>query len=179
MTRRGLAVAVFAAGLLLAGCASKGGPEVASAGGQRPAPSGSAMPSPAADEQERALQFQRCMADHGVEVQTSTEKGAVEIAASPGQKDKLMAATDACQMYLPAGVKTGPRSAEDIEKLRQHSACMREHGVPEWPDPDAEGNIRFADDQQALAMKKNPKVAAAFEACRSFSPDAGKGTAAK
>lgn len=179
MKRRHVVVAVLAAGLFLTGCTGKGGPQVASAGGQRPAPSGSAMPSPAADEQERALQFQRCMADHGVEVQTSTEKGAVEIAASPGQKDKIFAATEACQIYLPGGVKTGPRSAEDIEKLRQHSACIREHGVPEWPDPDAEGNIRFPDDQQAVEMKKNPKLPAAFEACQALSPDSGKGTAAK
>ena len=33
----------------------------------------------------------------------------------------------------------GPMSADDLAKLRRYTQCMRDHGLPTWPDPDATG----------------------------------------
>ncbi|WP_204300415.1 hypothetical protein [Actinoplanes campanulatus] len=34
-----------------------------------------------------------------------------------------------------------PPGPEDVEALRKLAQCYRENGVPEWPDPDAEGRF--------------------------------------
>jgi hypothetical protein len=34
-----------------------------------------------------------------------------------------------------------PLTAADIAKLRQLAQCMRQHGLPDWPDPNAEGSF--------------------------------------
>jgi len=161
--------AVLVAGLALAGCKSSG-PGVATAGSGAPAASSSAGsgPSPAADEGERAIQFQQCMREHGVEVQTSEDKGGVAIQASPGDKQKAIAATEACRRYLPAGGEKPQMSPEDIERMRQFSQCMRDHGIPEWPDPDPEtGRISMENDRE---LKQNPKLPEAFRACDNLQP---------
>jgi hypothetical protein len=34
-----------------------------------------------------------------------------------------------------------PPSAADLAKLREFAQCIREHGIPEWPDPKADGSF--------------------------------------
>jgi hypothetical protein len=41
----------------------------------------------------------------------------------------------------PDASRTTPPSATDIAMLRRFAACMRTHGVSNWPDPDAAGNF--------------------------------------
>ncbi|NUR74043.1 MAG: hypothetical protein HOU81_24790 [Hamadaea sp.] len=166
--------AVLVAGLVLTGCKSSG-PGVASAGSGAPVVSSStsAGPSPAADEGERAIQFQQCMRDHGVEVQTEEDKGGVAIQASPGQKQKALAATEACRMYLPGGADKPRMAPEDIERLRQFAQCMRDHGILDWPDPDPEtGAVQFTD---AAAIKRDPKLPEAMRACDNLQPHGTSG----
>jgi hypothetical protein len=40
---------------------------------------------------------------------------------------------------LPAKNRQRPLTTADIAKLRQLAQCMRQHGLPDWPDPNAEG----------------------------------------
>jgi hypothetical protein len=43
---------------------------------------------------------------------------------------------------LPAGEGKGPKyTAADIAKLRQLAQCFRDHGVSDWPDPNARGEF--------------------------------------
>ncbi|GII57693.1 hypothetical protein Pth03_60820 [Planotetraspora thailandica] len=43
---------------------------------------------------------------------------------------------------LPAGGDKGPKyTAAEMAKLRQLARCFREHGVPDWPDPNARGEF--------------------------------------
>lgn len=180
MKRHTAMAAVLIAGLLAAGCTKTATPKVASAEGvsqPRPSSTASPMPSPAADEGDRALQFQRCMQDHGVDVQTDTE-GKVGVQATPGDKTKALSAAEACQIYLPGGGEKLKLSPEDVEKLRQFSQCVREHGFPDWPDPDPEtGQMRFDEqDQSRLAdMKNDPQFRTAIESCESLAPDVKAG----
>jgi hypothetical protein len=168
--------AVLAVGLALAGCKGSSGPGVATAGSPAAHGSAGSGPSPAADEGDRALQFQQCMREHGVEVHTSEDKGGVSIAASPGSledKQKMTAATEACRMYLPGGGDKPELSPEDIDRLRRFAQCMRDHGVPEWPDPDPQtGELHFDGE---VNVKRNPKLPDALKACENLQPGASKG----
>lgn len=181
MKRHITLAAVLAACLLAAGCDHGTGPKVASAQGAsqpRPSSTASPMPSPAADEGDRALQFQQCMHDHGVDVQTDS-KGGVAVQASPGDKQKAITATEACQIYLPGGgEKQKQLSPEDIEKLRRFSQCVRDHGFPDWPDPDPEtGQMRFNQQDQSHIgdLKADPQFQQAVRACESLAPSRAAG----
>jgi hypothetical protein len=129
------------------------------------------MPSPAADEGDRALQFQQCMHDHGVDVQTGP-KGDVAIQASPADKRRAITATEACQAYLPGGGEKLKLSPEDIEKLRQLSQCIRDHGFADWPDPDPEtGQMRLDSlGEHGADLKTDPQFQRAMQACESLAP---------
>jgi len=37
----------------------------------------------------------------------------------------------------------GPMAAEDLDKLKQFTECMRQHGLPSWPDPDDTGEYHL------------------------------------
>jgi hypothetical protein len=161
-----VALAALAAGLALTGCESTGGSQVASAnGGARP--TSSASPPPAADPEERALQFQQCMKEHGAEITASGAPIGTSVS-----KDFFAKAQEACRIYAPSAHELHKYSPEEVEKLRQLSRCVREHGVPEWPDPDPEtGEIMFMPDP-----KKYPKAPEALEACKRFDiPKEGQG----
>lgn len=47
------------------------------------------------------------------------------------------------------------------------SACMRSHGVPEFPDPDSDGRIRFRDPTDP----ESSRFRAARQACRKLEPE--------
>jgi hypothetical protein len=50
-----------------------------------------------------------------------------------------------------------------------YSACMRGHGVPNFPDPDSSGRIRIP----STIDDRSPTVRAAYRACHSLAPSGG------
>jgi hypothetical protein len=63
-----------------------------------------------------------------------------------GTPDPPKAAQDACATEyaaLPAQGDTngGNASAKDMVALRKFAKCVREHGIPDWPDPNADGSF--------------------------------------
>lgn len=81
------------------------------------------------------------------------------------------AARQACKAVedrIPAGVlgngsddqKGGLPTAADVPKLREFAKCMRDHGLPGWPDPNPDGSFP--------AQAKSPQVAAAAQACQQY-----------
>jgi hypothetical protein len=46
-----------------------------------------------------------------------------------------------------------------------YAACMRRNGVPQFPDPDANGRLRFPKD-----LVRSPRLRAAMRACRPLLP---------
>ena len=58
-----------------------------------------------------------------------------------------------------------PVTAEDIEKMGKFSQCVREHGIPEWPDPKADGN--FPIDGTPIDPKSD-RFQDAQKACRKY-----------
>jgi hypothetical protein len=47
--------------------------------------------------------------------------------------------------------------------------CMREHGMPDFRDPSADGNFRAAPSLQREG--KSPRLLRAMEACRQLNPN--------
>src|SRR5262249_42129620 len=59
----------------------------------------------------------------------------------------------------------GPGPA-DVPALRKFSECMRNNGVPEWPDPNSDGSYP---NQSVLTTEgKSPRIIAGFNACRQY-----------
>jgi hypothetical protein len=58
-------------------------------------------------------------------------------------------------------------SADDLRKLAEYAKCMRAHGLPAWPDPDADGSFNLAGTSLANGIPKavNDK---ATQACSSI-----------
>jgi hypothetical protein len=163
-----LMAAVAASALALAAC-----------GGD---PAGSAETS--ADRQKQmqdaALEYARCMREHGVDVPDPKPGGGIRLSVPKGVSEgKVKEAEDACRKYLDA-VK--PPELSDAQKKEfqeaalAHARCMREHGI-DFPDP------TFGENGRATIKigpgdgidPEDPKFKRAEEACESKLPQAKNG----
>jgi hypothetical protein len=162
------AAAGLALALGLAGCDRGHGPGIATAGGA--GATRSTDPSaPAADKQERGRQFAQCLRDHGVDVPDPDEDKALVRDGADVDKHRLQAATEACRAFAPADeAKTHELTPAELEQLRQFAQCLRDHGVPDWPDPEPDGG--FGDDPAVVQAKNSPHMRAAMETCQSLLP---------
>ena len=64
----------------------------------------------------------------------------------------------------------GAATSGDRDRALAYAQCMRENGVPAFPDPDAQGRLRGAGHEQ----QDNPTYRAAMEACRGKLPGGGE-----
>lgn len=166
---------VLALGLLLtmasAGCARDGNSNdtgVASANGGNPTASASASAA-TGDNAESALKFSQCMREHGLTWfpdPTSDGKMAVKIPQGT-PKEKVDAAQEACKKYAPNGGQPPKLDAAALEQARQMSKCMRENGVPNFPDPDPNGQLKV-DGNKVGVGPGDPKFDAAQKACAKY-----------
>ncbi len=84
----------------------------------------------------------------------------------------VRAALQACRHLWPAG---GPGSLTAAQQQRQQRVlklvqCLRAHGLPDIPDPGANGNISVPH-----GMGHSPQFTAAQRSCRSLQPPLGGG----
>lgn len=155
--------------LSLAGCAAdNGGDGVATAGGT---PTDSASSAPAAAEGD-ALKFAQCMRENGMTWYKDPEpdQRGIRISVPQGQdKSKVDAALAACKKFLPDGGEPPKMDAAALEQARQMSKCMRENGVPNFPDPMPDGRMQIDGDKLGTGPGK-PDFDAAEKACANFRP---------
>ena len=91
----------------------------------------------------------------------------------PGTPDIPPATKQACQSIadrLPASMRGDHPSAADIQMEIRFAQCMRTHGLPDWPDPDANGNYPLPPDLRTTT-KSGPvwdRIHAGWDACRAF-----------
>jgi hypothetical protein len=175
--------AVLVIGILLAltgaGCGGGGdgdGDGVATAGGST-SPTASASPG-RADDPDAALKYVQCMRENGVPNMADpkvSENGEIQLnlnaeGADPGKVD---AAQEKCRTLLPNGGEPRKIDPQLLEQLRQYAKCMRENGVPDFPDPTDQGlqvnGNKFPPD--------DPKMKAAGQKCSKYMPEppAGQG----
>lgn len=166
----GLVLGVLLA-LSVAGCAKKSsGDGVATvSGGKNGGPS--ASPTESIDPQERMLKWQQCLKDQGLDVEIGSADGRSTIKMSPGpnsdpEKDK--AAMEKCKQYAPGGGDMGKADPAMEEAMRKFAKCMRENGVPNFPDPNANGGMMFNKDSGVDPESDSFK--AAQQKCESLMP---------
>lgn len=74
--------------------------------------------------------------------------------------------------------KTAAKKADDMKKLRDYAKCMRENGMPDFPDPNADGGIMFqsggSGKDENKSVDLDGKMKAADSKCRHLMPNGGK-----
>lgn len=77
----------------------------------------------------------------------------------------------------PSGTSSPSESAKD--RALAYSQCMRTHGIPDFPDPDASGEIRVEAHGGSDLDPNSAHFKAAQQACRSLAPVASPQEQAK
>jgi len=151
-----LAVPTLAAvALLAAGCGGGSSPSVAAlgtttsggvaSGGSAPSASGQSASGRGGGsltmKTANGYKFSACMRAHGLpNFPDPDSHGAISVGAGSGidpSSPKFQAAQKACQSLLPNGGTPTPQQLAQMEKKAlAFSACMRKHGLPDFPDPD-------------------------------------------
>jgi hypothetical protein len=122
----------------------------------------SADATPTLSAQESALKYTQCMRAHGVQIDDPQFQGNQIQLGDIKETDqaKIQTAEQACQQYKPGGGTNGNPPAEKIELLRQLARCMRDNGVENFPDPNANGKMPVDD-----SVRKDPQFEAAQNIC--------------
>jgi PBP/GOBP family len=177
MTRRLLTGLGLVLAIALSGCG--GGDDsdgIASATGNG-AKASSSPSAEALTDEERQVKFAQCMRDQGIDMpDPEINEGRVAIRMPEGtDPKKVQAAMEKCKQYLPNGGEARKANPEQLEQARQFAKCMRENGVPSFPDPDANGGIRIQATPGGDMNPDSPTFKAAQEKCDKYRPSTGPG----
>ncbi|TGB05685.1 hypothetical protein [Streptomyces sp. MZ04] len=170
----------LAVGLLVmagvTGCGSGGDDSgVASANGGSSKPSSSsAAKADKKSDQEKALEYAKCMRENGIpdfqdpEVKDDGAQLMLPEGVDP-QKGKEV--SEKCKQYLPSGgEKKGVEDPKVTEQLKKLAECMRKNGVSNFPDPQAGGGGVVVDEDQTGMSPDDPKFKKAQKACAAHQP---------
>jgi len=131
----------------------------------------------AADEKQYQLQlaYARCMRDNGYDMKDPARPrsdGSVEAeAAAPpiGGDPAYDRAAEKCKAKLPVGEagESGRLTADERAKALTFAQCMRDNGIADYPDPDADGNLQqpLPDQQDPAYAGKKVRLDAAAKKC--------------
>jgi hypothetical protein len=158
--------AVLTIATLAAGCSSSSGPGVASAGPSSQA-AASSTSSTSSTQKPSTLAYAQCMLSHGVKnFPEPNSQGQLQI--TNGQmpdfnSPQVQAAMQACRTLNPASVAISPaEQAKHQAALVKYAKCMRAHGVPDFPDPAANGTFDVGG-----INPDSPQIQKADKACSS------------
>ncbi|MFF4760310.1 hypothetical protein [Streptomyces sp. NPDC001292] len=144
--------------MLFAGaCGGSGGDDSDST-----APSGS---KPNAANKKSTLAYAKCMRENGVSnFPDPNAQGLLNIDGSVDMKSSQAQAADKkCKELLPAVNATPPAGVHEASLA--YSKCMRENGVPKFPDPNAEGGLDINGDTLGVDPQ-GPAFKAADKKCQ-------------
>ena len=121
-----------------------------------------AQQSPA--DQDAALAYAQCMRDNGyTEFPDPTPDGGIRFLIKPESAQRFQAAAAACRDLAPEGMRDEGITPEALEALVKLSQCIRENGIPEFPDPDTEGRY----DLRSIGLGPgDARLDAAMDICR-------------
>jgi hypothetical protein len=131
------------------------------------------------DREEAALEYAKCMREHGVDFPDPVN-GRFNLKSERGDQRKLKDAQKACQDILENAMP--PLSEEQESELREaaleFAKCMREHGV-DMPDPTFPKGGGILQRMPLGTDEDDPKVEEARKACEPIleaaKPDGLKG----
>ncbi|HEY1522360.1 MAG TPA: hypothetical protein VGF70_05045 [Solirubrobacteraceae bacterium] len=164
-----------------AGCGSNAATGTASSAGNAGGGVSSASASNGGNRQatrrEKGVKFAECVRAHGVPHfpdpdATGNFNFAVDVTAAT-----FTAAVNACKTLQPPGTLSAHRSAKQQSAALRFAACIRAHGVPDFPDP---VNGQPLIDTDHIPSSNTPSgmsiLNAATHTCGSvLGPDAGTG----
>src|SRR6266702_173055 len=129
-----------------------------------------AAPTVDPSQREAARKYAQCMRDNGVPDFPDPDANGQLRGAGHEQQDNptFQAAQEKCRALAP-GSEHQKSDPATVEQLRQFSQCMRDHGLPDYPDPDANGQLRGVGHEQ----QDTPTFRAAMQACRQKLPGGG------
>ncbi len=197
-----LAGALAGLALLVSGCGGGSSPQVANLGsdttttgsatGGSPAsgagarPPGSSGPSRSTGGGQFTLaggsgshmrQFAACMRSHGVpNFPDPNAQGVISVNSSSGLdpgSPQFQQAQQACAKELPNGGTPSPaQQAQMRQQALAYSACMRSHGLPNFPDPQfgSGGRVRMRIDPSSGIDPRSSQFQAAQKACEDKLP---------
>ncbi|MET7310198.1 hypothetical protein ACWD7C_12825 [Streptomyces sp. NPDC005134] len=108
-----------------------------------------------------ANRYYECLEGQGIELET-TESRELRVNKDKSEASEQNDAERNCSALLP---KARAVSADDLKMARKLSACIRENGFPDYPDPDqTTGNVNL-NFEQSKKLKEDPKFSAATRTC--------------
>jgi hypothetical protein len=119
----------------------------------------------AEDPQDAALTYSRCMRENGLsEFPDADAEGRIRIPLGSIDPDSAVfqEASDACRHLAPEGWGEAEVGPGDAEVMLEFARCMREHGVPDYPDPDPSAGNRITLDPN------DPQAQVALESCKAI-----------
>ena len=166
-------------GVVAAGCGGSKSPSVASLGpaattttsGASLAPGGGGLPKGSTAD---FVKFAHCMQQHGIQAEVGQGGHGISINGGSPNSPQFQSAIDACRKDLPGGGPpqlTPAEQAEYAKAMARFAACMRTHGVPGFPDPNAQGMFTPGEFE-----KLDPTASffqSAFKACGSLQGKVG------
>jgi hypothetical protein len=69
---------------------------------------------------------------------------------------------------------TSPGGGDSTQADLAFARCMRQHGLPGWPDPKVDANGRTEWQLPSGMRKDDPRLKAAQQACRQYRPNGGQ-----
>lgn len=105
--------------------------------------SGSAAPSATSSFQPAA--FAKCMRQNGVaDFPDPSANGQYDLPKDiDPTSDSFKAAEQKCQQYNGPGNQSRPTANWSSADQLKYAACMRQNGIPNFPDPDANGRVQL------------------------------------
>ncbi|MEV7346572.1 hypothetical protein [Streptomyces sp. NPDC093544] len=123
------------------------------------------------DAAQQAQKYANCLKDAGVTM-TQGADGTLEVDKEKTPQTTILQASEKCRNLQPEAAATDvPQvSPEDLEKRREYAACIREHGVKDYPDPDPRTGESVLDDELARQLKTDATFESALAECRNVLP---------
>ncbi|GAB3420709.1 hypothetical protein [Flindersiella endophytica] len=121
----------------------------------QPSPTPSATPDP--------LAFTQCMRDKGIDMDDpDPDSGRPKPGKDVDPKgEAYQAAMKDCQHLLPGSVSNESSDPENLKEYQAFATCMRENGMPDFPDPQPGGQGMFGN-----VDRTNPNFEKASKACQ-------------
>jgi hypothetical protein len=127
------------------------------------------------DPEEAALEYTKCMREHGVDMPDPGAGGELRLEVRPGNREKVENAQKACEDLLE---NARPRLSEEQQAAMQEALlafakCMRQHGI-DMPDPKFSEGGRVTQQQfgRGGVDPDDPKFQEAAEACEPIMEEA-------
>jgi hypothetical protein len=179
LARAGVAAAAVAGVVIFAaGCGSSGASNSPGASGA----SGASGSQPASSVYQEKLQYAQCMRSHGITTfPDPNSNGAIVITSKDNidqSSPQYAAASSTCLKGLPGGGQAAASAVQaELSQGIKHSACMRAHGITNYPDPTLNnGQISMSlnsGNGPGDINTKTPQFQAAQKACQSLLPQPG------